>query len=51
MLKSAGFPKQYVTLILQEYKEYGRHMFSLEQATKAQRVSRGIVLLFHDLGA
>ena len=25
--------------------------FSLEQATKAQRVSRGIALPFHDLGA
>ena len=25
--------------------------FSLEQATKVQRVSRGIALPFHDLGA
>ena len=24
--------------------------FSLQQATEAQRVSRGIALLFHDLG-
>ena len=37
--------------MVKELGRIGKVKFSLKQATKAQRVSRGIALPFHDLGA